>query len=128
MRRTPLLLLGFAAALPLAACGDDDGDAGGSPATTSGDSGAVTVVAEPGLRFDAEGYDTAAGEVEFVYENADSIAHTLVIDGIDADEFRLEVGDSDDGSVTLEEGEYTVFCDVPGHRAAGMEATLTVTP
>jgi uncharacterized cupredoxin-like copper-binding protein len=53
--------------------------------------------------------------------------HTLAIEGVKG--FKLEVprpGDIDTGSVRLEPGSYTLFCDVPGHRQAGMEAPLTV--
>ncbi|MGH9015721.1 MAG: sulfocyanin-like copper-binding protein [Acidimicrobiia bacterium] len=28
----------------------------------------------------------------------------------------------------ISEGEYTIYCDIPGHRQGGMEATLVVTP
>ena len=45
------------------------------------------------------------------------------------DDFKLEVsrgGDTDDGTIELEAGDYVFYCDVPGHRAAGMEGTLTV--
>jgi uncharacterized cupredoxin-like copper-binding protein len=50
-----------------------------------------------------------------------------VIEGVDG--FKLDVptnGDVDEGSVDLQSGEYTIYCDVPGHRNAGMEATLEV--
>lgn len=116
-------------ALPLAACGDDDEESdGGEPAAPTMD-GAVSVVAESITGFDSERYETAAGEVSFVYENEDGIPHTLVIEEISADEFKLGVsseGDTDEGAVELEAGDYTLYCDVPGHRDAGMEATLSV--
>jgi plastocyanin len=124
MRRTPLFLLCLA--LPAACGGDDDGGEGGPPPGGPPPAGAVTVVAESGLQFDAESYDAEAGEVAFVLRNDDSAPHTLVIDGIEEDTFKLEVGDTDEGAVELEAGEYTLFCDVPGHRGGGMEATLTV--
>jgi len=110
--------------LPLAACGGDgDGDAGDdAPAPDA----AVTVVAEDSLEFDEAAYTATAGEVTFVYENGGSLPHTLLIEGVDGDEFKLSVGDTDQGSVELEAGEYVLYCDVPGHRDAGMEADLTV--
>jgi plastocyanin len=126
MRRT--LVLAAIAALPLTAiaCGGDDDD------TSSGDNGsgggapegAVTVIAEDSLDFDQDSYTASAGEVTFIYENGGSLPHTLLIEGVD--DFKLEVGDTDEGSVELEAGEYVLFCDVPGHQSAGMEADLTV--
>ncbi len=65
------------------------------------------------------------GRVEVV--NAGAIPHDLVV-------LDLEVGTPmmDSGEVVsfgvdeLDPGSYTVICTVPGHREAGMEATLTV--
>jgi plastocyanin len=119
------LLIGTVAvaALALSACGDDD--------TTALDENDVdlVVVAFDSNDFDEDAYTVQAGEVTIGYENDGNIVHTLVIEGIDTDEFKLEVnteGDTDQGTVELEPGEYVLYCDVPGHRAAGMEATLTV--
>ena len=151
MRRT--VAIAALALLPLAACGGDDddasgtpgdntGDDGGSPSETTGDGGgspsettgggsggggeAVTVVGE-NIQWTEDTYSAAAGEVSFVLENQDNVRHTLVIDGVSEDEFKLEVeseGDTDEGSTELEAGDYELICDVPGHTS--MRATLTV--
>ena len=127
MRRTLLCCAGAALAFaPLAACGDDD-DTTSPP--TSGDTGGtgaaeLEVGAQDRLRFDAESYEVAAGEVHVVYRNEGSVPHTLLIEGVDG--FKLSVGDTDEGDVELEPGTYKLYCDVAGHEAAGMVAELTV--
>lgn len=110
----------------LGACGGDDGDGlSTGDGDGDGDAGTVAVVARDALRFDRDSYSALAGEVTFDYENGGNITHTLVIDGVEG--FKLQVnsgGDTDEGTVELDPGEYRIYCDVPGH--AGMEATLTV--
>ena len=127
MRRSLLSLTGAAAlALALSACGDSDdsgGDGGDATGCTTPDS-SVTVSAQDALKFDAEAYEAEAGCVEFTYTNEGSVAHTLLIKGKSG--FKLSVGDTDTGSIELTPGDYTLFCDIAGHEAAGMEATLTV--
>lgn len=87
----------------------------------------VTVVAED-IDFPNKEFTASAGELTIGYVNDGSIRHTLVIEGVDAWETLVvsSNGDTASGSVDLEAGEYTLFCDVPGHRGAGMEGTLTV--
>jgi len=128
MRRDVLRTLALASLVivPLAACGGDDGGDGGGSTPGPTPEGAVLVGALDSLAFDADSYEATAGEVTFVYENEGSLPHTLLVDGISDDEFKLEVGDTDEGSVELDAGEYELYCDVAGHRASGMEATLTV--
>ncbi|HKA83141.1 MAG TPA: hypothetical protein VKD21_04725 [Acidimicrobiales bacterium] len=113
----------------LAGCGgDDDGGGGGGDGLSTGSGGGgdtVTVVAQDSLRFDRDAYSASAGEVTIEYENSGNLTHTLLIDGVD--DFKLSVtsnGDTDEGSVQLEPGDYRIFCDIPGHES--MEATLTV--
>jgi plastocyanin len=109
----------------LAGCGGDDD--GGGLSTGSGDGGdsTLTVVAQDSLRFDQDQYTAAAGEVTIDYENSGNLTHTLLIEGVD--DFKLSVtsnGDTDEGTVDLEPGDYRIYCDIPGHES--MEATLTV--
>lgn len=124
MRRLLALLAATAlAAFALSGCGDDSSSNAGP---ISGVDGTLEIGALD-IEFDRNSYSTPAGEIEVEYVQQGSIIHTLVIEGID--DFKLEVsssGDVDRGSVELEPGTYVMFCDVAGHREAGMEATLEV--
>ena len=132
MSRTPLRIALLAAALPLTfvACGGDDTE-GATTSTTGGAGGGASslpVEAFDSFEFDAEQYTAEAGEITFRYVNEGSLPHTLVVDDHESD-MRLKVakkGDADEGSITLDPGDYTIYCDVAGHRAGGMEAELTV--
>ncbi len=64
-------------------------------------------------------------DVTISLPNTGASVHTFVIDELGID---VEVAPGDTGSVTINApaGKYTFYCNVPGHRQAGMEGTLTV--
>lgn len=108
----------------LAGCAGDE-----EPEESAGSSvppGTVEVLAQD-IKFPRDRYEATAGTVNFQYRNVGNIIHTLVIEDVDG--FKLEVarkGEIDRGSVDLRPGTYTIYCDVAGHRRAGMNATLVV--
>lgn len=68
-----------------------------------------------------------AGKLKIDYVEDGSQQHTLVIEDVKG--FKLQVGPgakNDSATVDLEPGEYSFYCDIPGHRAQGMSGTLTV--
>jgi len=119
------LLTLSASALLLTSC-----SSGTSAPTETLPMGATVIKAVPSLRFDADTYGPiSAGEVTFGYVNEDTVRHTLILAKGDTKvpNFKLVIGkkgDVDSGTVSLETGEYTLICDVPGH--SNMKATLTV--
>lgn len=125
--------LGFAGvimlgAVALAGCGDDSDD-GGSSGDDGGTPADVVVHGNDRLRFDKETYTATAGSITIELVNDGSQPHTLLFDEDDVDFEKLRAeskNDSDRGTVELRPGTYTIYCDVTGHRSAGMEATLVV--
>jgi plastocyanin len=124
-------VVGVTAALALGACGGDDrqkeakGTATESAAT---DASAMALNVEAhDISLMPKELQAIAGDVMIRYTNIGVIQHTLLIEGVDG--FKLDVtksGDADTGTAKLAPGAYTMYCDVPGHRAAGMEGRLVV--
>lgn len=116
-------------ALPLVfavtACGGGDST---SETTVPADA-TLVVKAVPTIRWDKSAYTAPAGEVKVFLANDDNVKHVLVIRQDDNVVGDLELvvnkrGDTDDGSIELEPGVYSVYCIVPGH--SGMNSTLTI--
>jgi uncharacterized cupredoxin-like copper-binding protein len=97
---------------------------------SAGPGGTVGILAKEDLTFDATEWSVPEGPVTLVYTDEGDVVHTLAIEGRE-DELLLRVettGDVDQGTVGLPPGAYTLYCTIRGHREAGMEGTLNVTP
>jgi plastocyanin len=134
------------AALTLAACGGNDKESTSTPAATdtptaaatetptqaAGGSGAkLAIAADPGgaLKFTESKLTAQAGNVEIDFSNQAQIPHAVTIEGNGIEEKTTETvtgADAPPLTVDLKPGTYTFYCPVDGHRAAGMEGTLTV--
>lgn len=113
-------------AVALSGCSNDNTSAAEQP--DRGDSPAVKIVASD-IKLDKKEYRATAGEVRLRYVDEGAMPHSLKIEGIN--DFKLNVrvfSDVDEGTVDLRPGKYTIYCDVAGHREAGMHAVLDVTP
>jgi plastocyanin len=86
----------------------------------------LEVTAEPNTTFDSKTYSVKAGVVQVAYVDASSQTHTLVFDDPKFNGFELAVpAGPKTGKVDLKPGKYTIYCTLPGHRALGMQATVT---
>jgi plastocyanin len=88
----------------------------------------LEVDALPSLKFQSDEFTVPGGILEITYVDKGG-SHTLLFDEQEFAGFQLAVpGGPEKGKVEIEEGEYTIYCSVPGHRPAGMEAKLVITP
>ncbi len=82
--------------------------------------------------FDPKELSTRPVEVTFVVKNEGSIEHNFVIEDANrrtiAQIAVIEVGKTEELKVTLRPGTYTIACNLPGHKDAGMIGTLRVQP
>jgi plastocyanin len=101
---------------------------GGYKAPAGAPTQTLTVDALPALKFQSNAFTLKAGitKVDYVSKGG---PHNLSFDTTDANllRFSLDVPPDATANVDLQPGTYTIYCNVPGHRAAGMQATITVT-
>ena len=69
--------------------------------------------------------DATPGQLTVKMANKSTTPHDIVIDGKGKGEI-VNNGGTSQFSADFKAGTYTFYCSVPGHRAAGMEGTLTV--
>jgi plastocyanin len=95
-----------------------------------GPGGEFTVISsrEGEFSFTVEDGIAVTGEIQVDFVNEGAGLHNVealgAADGSDIPE--AVGGESDSGVFLLFPGEWTIICNVPGHRASGMEATVQV--
>jgi hypothetical protein len=103
---------------------------GAEPVGTPAPSGQPIPVTESEFKILVPAEQPKPGKLTFDVRNAGKIQHDLVVSGPGvtgaAKTSLLNAGQTAKLTVTLAAGSYTLYCSVPGHRAAGMSAKLTV--
>jgi len=132
-RALPFVLVLAAFVLAISACGGGGSSSSTTPATTGGGGGGggstVKISADPSgaLKYEQTDVSATAGSITIDFTNMSSLPHDVTIEGNGASGATDQITDSTTSTtVDLEPGTYTFFCSVDGHRAAGMEGTLTV--
>lgn len=105
--------------------GGDGGNGGGGG---GGDAETTAELVAVDIDYENVPSSITGGVVEFVLDNQGNIEHDIVIEELGNGEVvpRTPGGETGTGTAELEAGTYTLYCSVPGHREAGMEAQIEV--
>jgi plastocyanin len=141
------------AALAVAGCGSSSSSSNSTQTQTTPSPGATTTPAPSGgnknaqkggggkssnlqlaadssgqLKFDKTTLSAKAGNVTITMDNPSPVSHAVAIEGngVDKDGNTVDMGGKSTVTATLKPGTYEFYCPVDGHKAAGMEGTLTV--
>lgn len=124
----PVRLMSVVAAfaLFLAACSANNQPSDPGETTT------LSVTGTDTLRFEPDEFTVTAGEAVTAELSAEeAVDHTFTIEeaaqGADLTVAEASAGETATGTFIIDEaGTFEVFCSIPGHREAGMVATLSV--
>jgi uncharacterized cupredoxin-like copper-binding protein len=126
---TAILVLGHESKEAKAGGGQTTSTSSTAQTSTTSSAAQKVAVQEKEFKITLPSPTLKAGSYEFEAHNVGKIAHDLVIkgNGVDAKTPVYPPGQTETLKVTLKPGKYDFYCSVPGHKAAGMNVTVTVT-
>lgn len=106
-------------------------EAGASPeAAAPASGGNVVELSTPGIAWSSTEVTVKPGDTIRFTNDGSGGPHNFAIEGVNGDKplVDLPAGQTVEWTVPadLQPGTYTFYCEIPGHRAAGMQGTLTV--
>ncbi|MEZ4506066.1 MAG: cupredoxin domain-containing protein [Thermomicrobiales bacterium] len=100
------------------------GDSGNATADAGDGSQEVTIVGHD-IYFDPAEVKVKAGKVTFILPNEGAAEHDFSIDALDI-HVNMPAGTTQTLEVDIPAGTYDFYCNIPGHKDAGMVGTLVV--
>jgi uncharacterized cupredoxin-like copper-binding protein len=130
-RAVPLLVTAISAVLLAAGCGSSNGSGGGAgtPGPTGSAAGTKVTAAEKEYAITLDKNAFTPGVYTFEAQNQGTMPHDLTIAGPGVQQQKTESiqpGQSADLTVTLEKGDYELWCSIPGHKELGMDMHIQV--
>jgi len=95
-----------------------------TPGATSTSGSTLSLTAE-NVKFVPTTMTASAGQIQVTVDNKDPIPHNIAIDTLNLS-VDLPPGRATSVTFQAKPGTYTFYCNIPGHRQAGMEGALTV--
>jgi uncharacterized cupredoxin-like copper-binding protein len=98
-----------------------------APTTTAAKPVATKVqVSETEFKITTDLTSFKAGQITFVAKNDGKIPHDLAVKETGDKTKEIPPGGTAELKVNLKPGKYELYCTIPGHEAAGMKLTITV--
>jgi uncharacterized cupredoxin-like copper-binding protein len=95
-------------------------------ATTAKPAETKVPVSETEFKITLGSTDLKAGEITFQVKNDGKVPHDFAIKETGDKTKEIPAGGTAELKVTLKPGKYVFYCSIPGHEAAGMKLSVTV--